>query len=96
MIPKDKLLHAVAGLAVALAALALYLLAVHANLAPLGGAPVTVALCALVAGITKEGADYLDNRVRPGSHGVEFLDVVATAAPGFMLAAAVQQVLLTP
>jgi hypothetical protein len=33
--------------------------------------------------------------VRPGSHGVELLDALATAAPGLVVGLAVQQVLLT-
>jgi hypothetical protein len=49
-----------------------------------------VALSCLVAGITKEGADWLDNRAAAAAgrlqvHGVEFMDATFTAAPGFIL-----------
>jgi hypothetical protein len=94
-IPKDKLQHAAAGLLAALVSLALWVVAAHAGLVPLAGAPGAVVLGALVCGITKEGADYMANRVRPGSHGVELLDALATAAPGLVVGLAVQQVLLT-
>lgn len=95
-IPKDKLAHAAIGCLVALFCLAAWLLATHAGLVPLAGAPGAIVLGSLVAGITKEGADYLDNRSKPGMHGVEVLDALATAAPGLVVALVVQQVLLAP
>lgn len=95
LIPKDKLLHAAVGLVIAGICLALWAAASHLGLVPLSGMPGAIALGGLIAGITKEGADYMDNRVNPGQHGVELLDVVATAAPGFVVAALAQQVLLT-
>lgn len=95
MIPRDKLLHAGVGVVVALIALAFWLLAAHLGFAPLSGAPAAIALSTVVAGVVKEAADYLDNREHPGMHGVEVLDAVATAAPGFLIGAAVQQVLLS-
>ncbi len=45
-------------------------------------------VCAVTAGLVKEFADYRDNRVMQGMHGVEAGDAVATAAPGLALAAA--------
>lgn len=94
-IPKDKLMHAAVGLAVALFCLALWAVASHFGLVPLAGMPGGIALGGIVAGMAKEGADYLDNRARPGSHGVELLDAAFTAAPCLAVAALVQQVLLT-
>ena len=85
MIQKDKLLHMAVGLAVALFALVLWTIASAAGLAPLSGAPAAAALAALVAGITKEGADHLDNRLVPKMHGVEWLDAAATTLPGVLL-----------
>lgn len=41
--------------------------------------------CGVAAGVTKEIADALDNRIRPGMHGVEAADAVFTALPGFAL-----------
>ncbi|MDT8998336.1 hypothetical protein RQP53_03490 [Paucibacter sp. APW11] len=37
-------------------------------------------LSAGTAGVTKEGADWLDNRANPGQHEVSVWDAVATAA----------------
>ena len=88
MIPKDKLMHLAVGTAVALFALMLWTLAVMAGLAPLTGAPAAAALAALVAGISKEGADYIDNRLRPGEHEVSFWDAAATTFPGLVLGVA--------
>ena len=85
MIPKDKLMHMLVGFAVALFALVIWTIAAAAGLAPLSGAPAAAALAALVAGITKEGADYLDNKLVPAMHGVEWLDAAATALPGVVL-----------
>ncbi len=72
----DKLLHFTAGFAASLAGAACWFLS---------GSPITVLpwfafLASGVAGLTKEAADWMDNRTRPGSHGVEFWDFVATAA----------------
>lgn len=94
-IPKDKLLHAGVGVVIALLCMALWAVASHLGLVPLAGMPGAIALGGIVAGITKEGADYMDNKANPGMHGVEALDALATAAPGFAIALIVQQVLLS-
>jgi len=72
----DKLLHFTAGFAASLAGAACWFLS---------GSPITLLpwfafLASGVAGLTKEAADWMDNRIRLGMHGVEFLDFVATAA----------------
>lgn len=83
---KNKQLHALVGLTVALFALVTWWALWRAGLVDqLHDAPAAGALAGLVAGITKEFADWLDNRARPGEHGVELLDAVATAAPGAVL-----------
>lgn len=86
-IPSDKIAHALAGLLAALAGIVL-----AALLPLLVGEPIraiTMAVGAVVAatsaGLVKEFADFQDNRVHPGMHGVELLDAVATAAPGWLL-----------
>lgn len=94
-LPKDKLQHALVGLLVALVCLALWALASHLGLVPIAGMPGAVALGGIVAGLTKEGADWIDNRAHPGMHGVELLDALATAAPGLVVALVAQQVLVT-
>lgn len=95
MIPPDKLRHAGIGVLVAVFALLLWMLAALAGLAPLAGAPAALALAGIVAGLTKEGADWLDNRITPGMHGVELLDAVATALPGLVLGLLAHQVINT-
>lgn len=50
------------------------------------GAAVGALACSLAAGLTKEFADYQDNKTHPGMHGVESWDAAATALPGFVLA----------
>ncbi len=92
-IPRDKLMHAAVGLLAGIFGLGAWLVAVAVGWAPLSGAPAACALASTVAGLAKEGADYLDNRMVPGLHGVEPLDALATAAPGFVMCLAVAQVL---
>ena len=72
----DKLLHFTAGFAASIAGAACWFLS---------GSPITLLpwfafLASGVAGLTKESSDWIDNRSRPGMHGVEFLDFAATAA----------------
>lgn len=86
-IPTDKAMHLVIGLLVALFGLVLGMLATAAGLRP---AAVAVGMAAIVAGLVKEGADWLDNRNQPGMHGVEPLDALATAAPGLLVAIVIQ------
>lgn len=84
----DKIAHALAGSLAALSGMVL------AGIVPLlvGQAPDSVGaasgalIAATAAGFTKEVADYQDNRLQPGMHGVELADAVATAAPGWLLA----------
>lgn len=76
----DKLLHFLIGVGVALFAAGIWwLLATQGAVSP-ADAWAGAMIGAVVAGITKEGADYLDNRSNPGMHGVEALDALATAA----------------
>ena len=69
MIARDKLLHAAGGLAIALATLLLT-----------GDAALGFIL-ALFVGIGKEVVDFL----RGAGHTADPWDVLATAAPGFVL-----------
>lgn len=86
-IAKDKLMHALAGLLAALAGVALGVGACAAAGEPMrAGAAVGALVAATAAGCTKEVADHQDNQIQPGMHGVEVLDALATAAPGWILA----------
>jgi hypothetical protein len=87
MIPKDKVMHFIVGAAIASVALLAWGAASALGLAPITGAPAAAALAATVAGVVKEGCDYLDNKIVLRMHGVEWLDAVATALPGFILGA---------
>ena len=88
-IPQDKANHFAYGAAIALLSTA------AAAALGLPGVPlpcVGVAIAAL-AGAVKEGVDWLGNRAekRAGlmqTHGVEFLDFLATAAGGAVVSAA--------
>jgi len=91
--PRDKLMHIAIGLLAGIFGLGVWLAAVAVGWAPLSGAPAACALASTVAGLAEEGADYLDNRMVPGLHGVEPLDALATAAPGVVTGLAVAQVL---
>lgn len=85
----DKLQHALAGALAACFATMLYLaigllaLALGYTL-PLEGAIPVPFIAALVAGLTKEVADYLDNRMYATDlrHDVDPWDVAAAAVPG--------------
>lgn len=83
----DKVKHFIVGALAAFVASMLWVL-----IARLTGAVraqdawLVAILGAAIAGATKEVADWLDNRIQPGMHGVEFWDVAATAAGGVALA----------
>lgn len=85
----DKLAHALSGALAACFGAAVYvllgllLLALGYVIPPKGAIPVPF-IAALVAGLTKEAADYLDNRTYASDlhHDVDPWDVVASAAPG--------------
>lgn len=79
-IPRDKLLHFFAGFAVAVACAAIWGLLGHHGFVRTQDAIYVAVLGASVAGAIKEVCDWMDNRVRPGSHGVEWFDFFATAA----------------
>lgn len=79
-IPSDKIKHFAAGLIVAAAAGGAWFAAAQFGAVGMADAWLGAALAALVAGVTKEGADKLANEIHPGTHGVEVLDALATAA----------------
>lgn len=81
-IQPDKLQHMKAGLFVSLAAGAAWLAFAWLGVATLGDGGPAMFLAGLVAGVTKEVADWFDNKASPGMHGVEALDCIATALPG--------------
>ena len=86
----DKFQHALAGTVAALFGALLYVLIALALSAfsikvPLLGIIPVPFIAALVAGVTKEAADWFDNRTTPGSHSVDPWDVAATAAPGLVI-----------
>jgi len=83
-------MHMKAGVLIAMFALAASFVCVAAGLAPVSAVPLAVGLAGLVGGLVKEGSDWLENRARPGTHGVEVLDALATAAPGLIVAVVVQ------
>lgn len=72
----DKLLHFSAGFLASLLGVAVWL----SSPTSIDALPWFACLAAGVAGLTKEAADWMDNRARPGMHGVEFWDFVATLA----------------
>lgn len=77
---KDKLLHFAAGFAVAVVSLSVWALLGHHDFVRTQDAAFVALWSAAVAGGIKESCDWLDNRVRPGSHGVEWLDFIVTTA----------------
>lgn len=89
----DKVQHALAGTLAALfgallyALIALALLVFGAKFPLLSLVPVPF-IAALIAGVTKEAADWFDNRTTPGSRSVDPWDVAATAAPGLAVSIA--------
>lgn len=85
-IPKDKVMHALAGLLAGVVGVVLGAAVCAVAGEPVhAGAAVGALVAATAAGCTKEVADHQENKVRPGAHGVELLDAVATAAPGWVL-----------
>lgn len=86
----DKIMHMKAGVLIAMFALAASFACVAAGLAPVSAIPLAVGLAGLVGGLVKEVADWLENKAHPGTHGVEVLDALATAAPGLLVAIVVQ------
>jgi hypothetical protein len=74
--PTDKLLHFIAGYLASLVGAACWFF----SGSPAAVLPWFAFLASGVAGLTKEAADWMGNRKRPGSHGVEPLDFVATLA----------------
>lgn len=90
----DKTQHAIAGAASAALGLLVYVLAsmlvlaVSGSTLPYAGLIPVPFIAALVAGLTKEAADWLDNRTRLGTHTVDPWDVAATAAPGLVISIA--------
>lgn len=87
VIPRDKLMHFAAGLAVAVAAAAVWYVVSRFGVVEFGQAWLAALIAAAVAGAVKEKADADDNKVHPGMHGVEALDALATAAGGLPVAA---------
>lgn len=79
----DKLLHFAAGFAVALVTASLWALLGHHGFVRTQDAVFVAVWAAAVAGAIKEVCDWMENRVRPGSHGVEWLDFFATIAGSF-------------
>lgn len=84
----DKVKHTLAGLLAGLTGVALAtVVPVLAGRAPdLIGAASGALIASTVAGFTKEVADYQDNKIQSGMHGVELADALATAVPGWLLA----------
>lgn len=96
----DKLQHAIAGFAGALFASLLYALIALSALAggtefPAVSIVPVPAVAALTVGVTKEVADWLDNRLIPGLHEVDPYDVIATTAPGVALSLLLAAILAT-
>ena len=85
-IPKDKYWHFLAGLAIAWLALVAWSLAAQMGLVEMGGAWLGCLIASSVAGAVKEKADYDDNKIQPGMHGVEWEDALATALGGVPIA----------
>ena len=87
-IQPDKMKHALAGLLAGLTgvALATVVPALAGRAPDLIGAASGALIASTVAGFTKEVADYQDNKIQPGMHGVELADGLATAVPGWLLA----------
>lgn len=83
MIPQDKIGHLKAGAAAALAGALLGAGAGHVLHLPIEALAATgAAVSSIMAGLTKEAADWLDNKANPGMHGVDPLDALATSLPG--------------
>lgn len=87
-IQPDKIKHFAVGAAVAALAAAVWFVAAQFGAVGMADAWLGAALAAFVAGVTKEKADQLANEIHPGTHGVEVLDALATAAGAAPVAAA--------
>lgn len=90
MIAQDKQFHFVAGFIAAVFGILVWYGFVFAFDAPEEAVPYSGMLAGLVAGFTKEVADWMSNRsaIAAGTvptHGVELFDAVATALPGLMI-----------
>ena len=83
-IPRDKLMHFGIGCSVVVFSLVAWAVAEFVGLTRTADAGAAAALAGIVCGITKEGCDWLDNRIVPRMHGVEFFDAFATALPGLL------------
>ena len=82
MIARDKALHFLVGAGVAVVCAAAWWLIAQFGLLSVADAGAAGFVGACVAGATKEGADYMDNKIHPGMHGVEWRDALATALGG--------------
>lgn len=88
LLPKDKLLHLAIGALVALCVLLLWVALAIPGLVTLDNGVAACLIGSAVAGATKEAADWMDNRIHPRMHGVEWGDAIATAAGGVPVALA--------
>lgn len=82
MIARDKILHFLIGAATAATCAGAWWLVAQFGLLNAADAGAAGLVGACVAGATKEGADYMDNKIQPGMHGVEWRDALATALGG--------------
>jgi len=92
----DKLKHLEAGAVLALCGALAAALLMALMLLPMAGplrlmwvleaAALGAVIAPVSAGITKEWADWQDNQIFPGMHGVEWQDAACTAVPGLALA----------
>lgn len=94
-IPRDKIIHAIGGLAVALATGAAGYALIHSGLNPLAAA---VGLAGTAAALSVEAAQWWANRASaaagvPPMHKVSPADALATAAPGWVVAVVLHWVL---
>lgn len=97
LIPKDKILHFVVGIAVAVLAFFLWSLAMHVPVLAAHPLATGVSLGGCMAGAQKEGNDRLDNllmyhRGEAPLHGVEWLDWLATWAGASVVAYALVRI----
>ena len=92
MIPRDKLLHLVAGAAAAAVGLVLWHLAMLVPVLAAHPLATGLSLGGLMVGLTKEVADKMDNVLMrkqgaPALHGVDPLDAIVTWLGATLLAA---------
>lgn len=86
-IPRDKIAHFLAGLAIAVIVALGWFLVAQSGAVDMRSAWLAVLIASCVAGVVKEKADADDNKIYPGMHGVEALDALATAAGAVPVAA---------